>query len=245
MQAGLQRVQLTRSLELWQRKQGHRTGTDDVLCAWAGATACPDAERVLDMGAGQGAVGLMIAGTLSAAHVTAVEAQAVSFELLERNVAVNQLSERFQLVHADLREFDPQEGAFDLITGTPPFMPLGSGTPPRDAQREAARFEIRGGIEAYCDAASRLLAEQGTLVIVMDAARPERYRNAFGAAGLHLKRTMAVLPKPALPPAYLIYWATRTEVSAAPRLEHIAVRTPSGDWSDAFRALRRQLDLPR
>ena len=50
MDAPLQRVQLTEQLELWQRKQGHRTGTDDVLCAWAGSVVAPAASAILDLG---------------------------------------------------------------------------------------------------------------------------------------------------------------------------------------------------
>jgi tRNA1Val (adenine37-N6)-methyltransferase len=241
----LQRVQLTQRLHLWQRKGGHRTGTDDVMCAWAGLQVRPNAQTILDLGAGQGAVGLMLAGAVDQAHVVAIEAQAVSYGLLQRNVESNELSARFSLVHGDLREAAPPCGPFDLITGTPPFMPLGSGTPPRDPQREAARFELRGGIEAYCAAAAEHLAEDGALVIVMDAARPSRYEAATADAGLFVERVMEVLPKPGQPPTYLIYWATLRAPVAAPTTEKLAVRDEHGQWSEAFQSVRRALALPQ
>ena len=244
MDTPLQRVQLTEQLELWQRKQGHRTGTDDVLCAWAGCVAAPEANAILDLGSGQGAVGLMLSGAIPKARVVAIEAQDVSFELLQRNVAANGLSQRFTLLHGDLRETSPTGGPFDLITGTPPFMPLGSGTPPRDPQREAARFELRGGVEAYCEAASRHLAAYGSVVIVMDAARPARYEGAMRDAGLCIKRVMEVLPKPGQPPTYLIYWAGLEPAADELKREKLVVRDDTGQWTEAFQSVRQTLNLP-
>ena len=196
------------------------------------------------MGAGQGAVGLMMAGAIHGAHITSLEVQALSFELLKKNIAANDLSQRFELIHGDLRDFEGGGPPFDLITGTPPFMPPGTGTPPNDPQRRAARFELHGGIEDYCEAASRLLAPGGTLVIVMDAARPERYQEAFRQRGLHVHRQLAVCPKPERPPTYLIYWAGHDARPALPHLESLAVRGPKGEFSEDFLRVRRTLDLP-
>jgi tRNA1Val (adenine37-N6)-methyltransferase len=240
----LQRVQLTAQLQLWQRKRGHRTGTDDVMCAWAGQAVAPGASTILDLGAGQGAVGLMLSGVIPHARIVAIEAQEVSYALLQRNVEANALSERFTLFHGDLRETSLTGGPFDLITGTPPFMPLGSGTPPRDPQREAARFELLGGIEGYCAAAAQHLAPDGALVIVMDAARPARYEVAIRTAGLFINRVMEVLPKADQAATYLIYWASLVASSDAPSREKLTVRDDQGQWTEAFQSVRQALNLP-
>ena len=240
----LQRVQLTRQLHLWQRKQGHRTGTDDIICAWAGVHAQPEAKRILDLGAGHGAVGILLAGVIPHATIVSVEAQDVSHALLLKNIESNALDERFEAHLGDLREFDATHQTFDLVMGTPPFMPLGSGTPPKDRQREYARFEFRGGIEAYCEAAAKHMDEHSVLVIVMDAARPKRYERAFPEAGLHLYQRMEVLPKPGRPPTYLIYWARRTPTKDLPLVKQLAVRNNEGNWSEAFHALRESMKLP-
>lgn len=242
----LERVQLTRTRHLWQRKRGHRTGTDDIVCAWAALSAAPDqAKRALELGAGQGAVSLILADPLPDLHVTAVEAQEVSFELLERNVRENELAERYALHHADLRELSFEPGSFDLVFGTPPFMPLGSGTLPQDPQRAAARFEIRGGIEAYCVAASRALQSGGACAIVMDGARPDRYEAALEASGLTLRRVTSVVPKAGDPPTYLVYEATKTAArDATVARVQLAIRGSAGELSNAYRDVRLNLLLP-
>ncbi len=270
----LQRVQLTRSLTLWQRARGHRSATDDVLCAWVGLQAARgilatraagdalrEPLRLLDLGAGQGSVTLMLAGALPAAHVVAVEAQPVSLELLRRNVAHNGLGDRVRPVLGDLRHVDlsglagwgeGEGGAdfgFDLVTGSPPFMPPGAGTLPADPQRAAARFELRGGVEGYAQAAARWLRPGGQAVLLMDGAQDARSRRAIEAAGLALRQRVVVTPSPGKRPRYRIYVAHRPVSSASLSVSPVddlalTIRDEGGAWTPAFAAARRALDLP-
>ena len=239
----LVRVQLTRELHLWQRRSGHRVATDDVLCAWSGHTARPEARRALDLGSGHGAVALMMAGVMKGCFFVSIEAQTLSFRLLEQNVLSNQLEDRFRLIHGDLRDETPLDEGFDLITGTPPFMPVGTGTAPQDPQREAARFEIRGGIEAYCDAAVRHLAPGGVVILVMDAARPERYERAFQDARLHLHRVTTVLARDNGSPRYLIYRGSQEPTDTVAR-QTFAIRDTDGEWTRSYQEIRGTLQLP-
>ena len=57
--------------KLFQLKRGHRFSTDDLLVAWCAQQARPGAQRLLDIGAGIGSVGLMtLAGMPEDAHLT-------------------------------------------------------------------------------------------------------------------------------------------------------------------------------
>jgi tRNA1(Val) A37 N6-methylase TrmN6 len=241
----LERVQLTQHLHLWQRRRGHRSATDDVLCAWAAARACPQARRVLDLGCGQGSVTLMLAQALPGAALVGVEAQAVSASLGQRNVADNALGDRVRILHGDLRDAALPVGGegFDLATGSPPFMPLGSGTLPSDPQRAAGRFELRGGIEVYAAAAARWLGPAGVAVLLMDGAQDARCRGALAHAGLALRRVVAVAPRTGAEPRYRIYVAGR-DTPAEVVEESLTVRAADGAWTPAFAGVRVALGLP-
>ena len=236
------RIPLTGDWFLWQSKGGHRTATDDILCAFAGSMIRPAASRVLDLGAGHGAVTLMLARALSDASFVAIEAQEISFSFLERNIAENGLDSRIRSVHQDLRQAEV-EGLFDLITGSPPFIPLGRGTLPANSQRAAARFEMRGGIEAYCEAAARWLTADGSSSFLMDGGQDERCRMAIERAGLSLTRCIRVLPRLGASPTYMIYQAARRSDEVVDEVEWI-IRESDENWTTTYRTIRQALCLP-
>ena len=235
-----------------QRRTGHRSATDDLVAAWAAARAAPGARRVLDMGCGHGTVTLHLSEVLPRAEFVAVEVNPISADLARRNVLLNDLGDRVQVVEADLRNLaagalPPGEQTFDLIVGTPPFMPLGSGVLSRDPQRRAARFELRGGIEDYCLAAARHLAPGGRVSMVMDAAQDPRVRRAFDAAGLVIESVITVCPRQGKRPRYRASVGRSAESAAGstPGVENeLVIRTASGEYTAQMLELRSFLRLP-
>ena len=183
---------------------------------------------------------LLLSALMPTARFVCVEAQAVSADLARRNVVLNGLTGRVEVVEGDLREFEPDR-SFDLVTGTPPFMPLGSGILPRDGQRAAARFELRGGIEGYVTTAARAVSDLGAVAMLMDASQDARCRAAFERSGLHLQSVLTVVPRAGQPPRYRGYVGTRARGDAAERT--IVVRDSDGTLSVQYQALRRTLRL--
>ena len=90
-------------------------------------------------------------------------------------------------------EWGDLSGSCDLITANPPYAPLQSGTLCKDAQRRSARFELRGGVEEYCLAASGLLAPGGRFVLAFWSRDHDRVAQAVGTAGLRIRRRFDVL----------------------------------------------------
>ena len=244
---------LTGAMRVWQRRRGHRYSLDDVATAWEAARARPDACSYADLGCGIGSVLLMVAHKLpSDARIVGVEAQAQSFELATRNVARNgeALARRVRLFHGDLRApelGETLEGPFELVTGTPPYLPPGSGSPSTDAQRTYARLEMRGGVEDYLAAAARVLAPSGRFVVCCDARRPERALEGGRAAGLVAVRRRDVIPRAGHKGALFTVWTFAHEsTSEAPLVVEppLVTRDEHGGRTEEAHALRRFFDLP-
>ncbi|MBI4956666.1 MAG: methyltransferase domain-containing protein [Myxococcales bacterium] len=239
----LTRDKLTADFDLWQRRRGHRYSLDDLATAWVAASARPGAARYLDLGCGIGSVLLMVAWRLGPARLFGVEAQDASFALARRNVADNGLDARTTLVHGDLRAVtcDWPHGACDLVTGTPPYLPLGTALPSADPQRAAARIELRGGVEDYLAAAARVLAEDGAAVVCSDGRYPARVLDGAARAGLVPRARVDVVARAGAGPLFAVWTCTRVPGELAH--ETVTIRDAEGNRTAASFEMRQFFGL--
>ncbi|MBE6990429.1 MAG: methyltransferase domain-containing protein [Ruminococcaceae bacterium] len=129
-------------------------------------------DRVCDLGAGTGLLGLLLLARQADLSVTNVEIQPAACELARRNAELNGLSDRVAVVQADLR--DPTclpRSVFDAVVANPPYFPACHGAMSDDPVRSAARSEILCTLEDICTAAARLLTYGGRFSLVF---RPDR-----------------------------------------------------------------------
>ncbi|MFT3765123.1 MAG: methyltransferase domain-containing protein [Minicystis sp.] len=239
---------ITATFRLIQRRRGHRFSLDDLATAWEAARARPEARTHLDLGCGVGSVLLMVAWKLSATRVYGVEAQEISFGLARRNVAENGLADRVTLRHGDLREVTlgwPPERC-DSVSGTPPYLPPGTALVSPDPQRAAARIELRGGVEDYLAAASRVLAPQGRVVVCADGRMPERVIRGAASAGLAPLRRLDVIARAgAAGPLFSVWTCALAGDGEARPLDHetVTMRDAHGERTEASREMRRFFGL--
>jgi tRNA1(Val) A37 N6-methylase TrmN6 len=232
-----------------QRVDGHRWSLDDLATAWfaADAVTVPPA-RVLDLGCGIGSVLLMLAWRFPDAEVVGIEAQALSVELARRSIAWNGAEARCRIHLGDLRDRTLLEavGRFDLVTGTPPYLPLGSARESRRVQKGFCNFEHRGGIEAYCDAAARVLAPAGVFVVCEQAAQDDRVHAAARAAGLAVLRGCAVVPRAGKRPLFSVHAMGRAPgaVGRTAVRSPLVVRDARGRRTPEFHRVRAALGMP-
>lgn len=188
-----------------QRKGGHRHSVDDVLTAWYALQVSPPVEEHLDLGTGIGTVGLLtLWGMGPKARLTCVEAQEISYRLLQSNLDLNGLRQRVDGSHGDLRDLALRR-EFPLITGSPPYFPPGSGVIPQDSQKAHARFELRGDVGDYAKAAVRHLAPDGWFVLCFPSPQKQRALDGIAAAGLQVVRLRDVIPRETLPALFTLF----------------------------------------
>ncbi len=244
---------LTARVRVLQRKRGHRYSLDDVLTARLAAAARPDARRGCDLGCGLGSVLFSLADRLPEASFVGVEAQDVSLELARRNRARSPVAARVTLVAGDLREASVQAqlralGPYDLISGTPPYVPPGQSTPSPDAQRAHARIELRGGVEDYLRTAGPLLAPGGRVVVCCDARTPERAQAGARDAGLRPLSATNAVPREGKDALFAV-WVFGPADEPGPAdvvwAPPVVARAAHGARPEAYLALRRFFGLPR
>jgi len=234
-----------------QRVDGHRWSMDDLVTAHlaASSVARPPA-RYLDVGCGVGSVLMAVAWRFPDARCVGIEAQELSARLARRSLAYNGADERVEVRLGDLRDpaMLPEAGCFDLVTGTPPYFPRGTGVESTLVQRGPCRFEHRGGIEDYSAAAARALAPEGRFVLCAAYGQSERIEAAAAEHGLCILRRVDVVPRAGKTPLLVLHVLRRlADGGPAPggaRHDAITVRDTHGQWTPDFLPIRTEMGLP-
>ena len=170
-----------------------------------GPHGCPSARRILDLGSGIGTVAMVAAWRLPGAEIVTIEAQEESTPLAKKSVRWNGFEDRFDIRQGDLRSPDvlTKEEKFDLILGSPPYFPLGTGVVGDHPQKVACRFEVRGTIADYCSTASQHLENGGIFACVFPVnpdEQRERVTEASKAADLTIVRERHIVLREGEPP---------------------------------------------
>ncbi len=196
---------------------------------------------------------MLAAWRLPGARFVTVEAQEESLRLARKSVRYNGLTERFTLLHGDLRDESVLAGEepFDLVLGSPPYYPPGTATPAAHEQAIPARFEMRGDVADYARAAARALAPGGLFACVHPAARAEDAVRAFADAGLAVLRARDVVFREDEAPRIRLWACVRAAdlpedlARAAGFLEPpLVVRLRDGSRSREYAAIRVTMGYP-
>lgn len=160
------------ALMLRQPERGYRAGIDPVLLA----ATCPEDGRetaILDCGAGIGTVGLCIARRLPKSRVTLVEREPVLAGLARANIAANALTERVELVVADLAAplsktpgLAARAGTFDHVLANPPFHVDAAGTRSADPVKDGANAMPEDGLDAWARFMAAMCRGGGTATMI-------------------------------------------------------------------------------
>jgi tRNA1(Val) A37 N6-methylase TrmN6 len=183
-------------LVLVQPKRGHRVGTDAALLIAAAGT--PEG-RIVDVGAGVGAVGLALAKSSALASADLVELDPEVAALAERNAARNGLQARTRVLRLDAlnsrerREAGLVESASCVVTNPPFFEARAVRVSPNQGR---ARAHVLAGAEAgatladWIQASLAILAAGGRFHMIH---RPDALAVILTAIGGRLG-AMALLP---------------------------------------------------
>jgi tRNA1Val (adenine37-N6)-methyltransferase len=207
--------QINEHLSLLQKKNGLTFGTDAYLLA---AYLRPmHRARAADFGCGTGIISLLAQSREKFAHVTAIEIQESFAELTSRNIAINNLSDRIAVLHADITTLRPSDvgGELDVIFSNPPYMRTDSGKRNGADEKYIARHEVCGTVADFCMAAGRLLKHGGLFYVVWRPDRLCELLAALHAAHLEPKRMTAVQADPETSPSMIL---VECKKGAAPSL---------------------------
>jgi tRNA1(Val) A37 N6-methylase TrmN6 len=220
-------------VRLLQPRRGYRVAVDAVLLA-AAVEASPQA-RVLDLGAGIGAVGLCLAVRVAGCTVLGIELQAALAELAERNAQLNGIGDRMRTLVHDLAQDLPEDfGQFDVVATNPPYLAASVADPPPDRSKALATVESSADLARWLAVACRAARPEGSLVMIHRADREAEIVDRLAGLGwgdITLKR----LP----PAARVLVRARRHGGLSRHESPPLVLHGPSGGYTAAAEAILR------
>jgi tRNA1(Val) A37 N6-methylase TrmN6 len=162
-------------VRLIQPKVGYRAGMDAALLA--AAVDAEPGERALEAGCGAGAALFQAAVRAPGASFVGVERDADALALAERNVALNDMSERVMARAGDIGHgfaalgfLAPGEPPFDLAFANPPFYDDPTALRAPHPGKQAA-WMAETGLDAWTRFLVRAVREGGRVIMIHRADR--------------------------------------------------------------------------
>jgi FkbM family methyltransferase len=174
------------ALNILQPREGYRAGIDAVLLAAAAPVKAGRRERVLDVGAGVGVVGLAVAHRAPRASVTLVEREPALARLARDNAERNGLATRVRVLEADvsrrleqLEQLATEAESFDHVLANPPYNPQGAGTVSVEALKAAANVMPDGNLARWARFMTAMARPGGTATMIHRADAVGEVLQAF------------------------------------------------------------------
>jgi tRNA1(Val) A37 N6-methylase TrmN6 len=220
-------------VRLLQPERGYRVAVDAVLLA-AAIDAAPG-ERVLDLGAGVGAVGLCLAARVPDCTVVGIELQPALAQLAERNALLNGMNGRMRTIVHDLARPLPSDlGAFDHVATNPPYLAAAVADPSPVRSKALATVESSADLARWLAVAAGATKSAGTLLVIHRSDRLEEVVSCLVGLGwgdVAIRR---------LPPAARVLVRARRSTAARQReASPFVLHRPDGAYTDAAQAVLR------
>jgi tRNA1(Val) A37 N6-methylase TrmN6 len=182
-------------IQIIQSKEVFSFSLDAVLLA--NFPAIPKKGKIVDLCAGNGAVGLFVSRK-TAATIDQIELQPRLADMGKRSIQLNHLEEQVNMHELDLKNATTviKKDSVDLVLCNPPyFKELPDSRKNPNPHLAIARHEIHTSLEEVVDISAKLLKTNGRLALVH---RPDRFLDILHAmekANIAPKKVRFVYPK--------------------------------------------------
>ena len=166
-----ERIDEFSGLKVIQKINGPHFSLDAILLARFATVRKGD--KVADLGAGGGIISLLLASNTKAERIIGIEIQSELVDVARRNVALNNLENKVEILEDDLRSVKKTQpaGQYDLIVSNPPYRLVGAGHINPNPLKAISRHEIKCTLEDILQASFHLLKNNGRAAFVY---RPDR-----------------------------------------------------------------------
>ncbi len=177
-----------KDIRLFQPKRGYRFSVDALLLD--DFISAKKLHRGIELGTGSGIISILLAKRLKSAKLFAVEIQKSLAECAKKNVTLNRLDDKIDILMEDIKNLKNifPANTFNFVFSNPPFRRPKSGRLSTDRERAVARHEIKMSLPVLVSTASYLLKNRGRFYLIYHPFRLVELISLLKRAGLEPKK---------------------------------------------------------
>lgn len=185
------------NLRIIQKKGAFCYGVDAVILSDFAVALSKNMKEVVDLGTSTGIIPLIVSHKCKSCKITGVELQPASAERAKRNVILNNLEDRVEIVNSDILDLGLEyTRKFDTVITNPPYMVSGRGLVNWNNEKMIARHETTAKLEDFFRVSSKIVKEKGNLFMVHRPSRLPDLITLGRKYNFELKTMQLVVPKP-------------------------------------------------
>ncbi len=187
--------------------------TSDTLLLADFIPPLSEADRVIDICSGSGAIALKLAYKNKKVSIIAVEILEERAAAARANIEANNLTERLSILNIDYRALTEKfpAGAFTHVVANPPFVKKGEGRLSPVFERRVARSEVFGELRDLIPVLTHLAGHVGGIYIIFTLSRLSELLVEMKDNGLRVKRLRFVHPFKGAPACRVLVEAQKGE----------------------------------
>ena len=146
-------------------------------------------DQCVEIGCGSGVISILLSAKTNFDRITAFELQNEMAGLAEKNVYLNDLQNKIQIINDDVKNFNKytQKGRVDVVFSNPPYM-QSNANGNQNSIRDKARHDRFLSIEDLCKTTSQMFRFGGKFYFVYTASRTAEFIHALISHDLQPKR---------------------------------------------------------
>ncbi|WP_092170642.1 tRNA1(Val) (adenine(37)-N6)-methyltransferase [Cyclobacterium xiamenense] len=218
-----------------------KLSTDAILL---GALAQhPGPKQILDIGAGTGVIGLMLAQRFPDAEVHGVEIEQAAFTQASENIQQSPWKERMKLFHLPFQAYAKNSNQkYDLIASNPPYF--ANHLKSKDPGRNWALHDDQLSLTDLVKGVNRVLGKEGSFWLILPGTEMKRFAELALHSDLHRSVRYQIYDRPERPPHREIC-CFRKSVQPNSHSLGICLKDAAGQYSQAYRKLLHDFLLDR
>ncbi|PSM51280.1 tRNA m6A37 methyltransferase [Campylobacter blaseri] len=218
---------------IYQFKDGYRYNSDTIMLYHFTKDLKPKG-KILEVGAGSGVLGLLLARDLKDSNVTLLDIQKENINLCIKNSKVNNIE--CEIIEADYKSFKSNE-RFDLIVSNPPYYHDGV----RKSENEhlsISRYSSNLSLENLIKNSSSHLKSHGSLVFCYDAKQLMYISHLLLENKFSMTKLKFIYPKKGKSAKVVLAEAKKSSKSLCNVMESIYLSDDSGYSKEAYRIFK-------